>query len=377
MAGVRVLEVLEAAAGGALRHLFQIAEHIDKDTFELTAAVSPLRMRATERDLARLRAAGVRVELLPMKRRIAPLADAAALRRLARLIREGGFDVVHAHSSKAGFLARVAARRAGVRRVFYTPHAFAFQRGGPLGWCYRQLERLGARFGGVLVAVSPSEGHLALGCRLTTEDRLRVIPNNIPPPPELTAEDRRRARAALALPPDGMVLGTVGRLVPQKDPLGLVEATALLVTSHQARLVFVGDGPLERKTMELAERLGIRDRVLFAGFREEPGPLFAAFDVYVQPSRWEGLPYALLEAMGRGLPVVATDVPGNADLIRKGVTGDLVRPGNPETFAASIAVLLGDEGKRRAMGQAARERVLERHRLDDFVRSIEELYRGG
>ena len=104
MARIRVLEILEAAGGGALKHVSQIAEHLDKTEFDLTVAVSPVRMRRPDREVPRLRALGVRVEVIPMKRRPAPLADLRALRSLSRLISRNRYDVVHAHSSKAGIL---------------------------------------------------------------------------------------------------------------------------------------------------------------------------------------------------------------------------------------------------------------------------------
>ena len=377
MAHIQVLEILEAAAGGALRHLVQIAEHLDKDEFDLTLAVSPDRMARPERDIEQLRGLGARVELVPMRRRPAPVADLLAYRHLARLIREGRFDVVHAHSSKAGFLGRLAARQTGVPRTFYTPHAFAFQCGGGAGWLYRQLERAAARFGGTIVAVSESEKELAVRHGIAPADRIRVIRNAIPPPPEPTPDERAAARAALGLPSDALVVGTVGRLERQKGCVDLLRAAEHVVREQSdARLVLIGPGTLEGPLTELAKMLRISDQVTLTGHCDDPAGLYAAMDLYVQPSLWEGLPYAVLDAMGRGLPVVATDVPGNTDLVKDRATGLLVPPGEPANLADAIIGLLRDEGQRRALGRAGRELVLRDHRLDDFVRSIEALYRG-
>ena len=377
MARIKVLEALEAAAGGVLRHVFQIAEHIDKDEFDLTVAISPARMVHPERDLQRLRDLGVRVEIVPMLRRPAPVADVAALRRLVRLMRREKYDVMHAHSSKAGFLGRLAARRAGIERVFYTPHAFAFQCGGAPGWMYRQLERVGASFGGTIVAVSESEKELALEARLAPPGRARVIRNAIEAPPLPAPEDRRRAREKLGLPQSAPVVGSVGRLAPQKGLEYVVRAAGRICAERDGvRFVLIGGGPLEPRLRGLAERLGIADHVLFAGRRDDAADLCAAMDIYVQPSLWEGLPYALLDAMGRGLPAVATDIAGNSDAVTDGATGLLVPPRDPAALAGAILDLLDNGEKGRQLGDAARDLVVREHNVEDFIASVEALYRG-
>ncbi|MFH1732885.1 MAG: glycosyltransferase family 4 protein [Planctomycetota bacterium] len=377
MARIKVLEVVEAAAGGVMRHVFQIAEHIDKDEFDVTVAISPARMVHPERDLRRLRDLDARVEMVPMLRRPAPVSDLAALRRLVRLMRREKYDVVHAHSSKAGFLGRLAARRAGIERVFYTPHAFAFQCGGAVGWMYRQLERIGAIFGGAIVAVSESERELVLKAGIVRPGRVRVIRNAIEAPPLPTPEDGRQAREKLGLPQGAPVVGSVGRLAPQKGLGYLVRAAAHVCGERDGvRFVLIGGGPLEPRLRGLAERLGIAHRVVFAGHRDDAADLYAAMDIYVQASLWEGLPYALLDAMGRGLPAVATDLPGNSDVVKGGATGLLVAPRDPAALAGAILDLLDNGEERRELGDAARDLVLREHNAAGFIASVEALYRG-
>ena len=375
MQRIKVLEILEAAAGGTLRHLLQIVEHIDKAEFDVTVAVSAERM-LDHGCVERLRDLGARVEVIPMPRRPAPISDLIALRRLTRLMRCEHFDVVHAHSSKAGFLGRLAARRAGVGRVFYTPHAFAFQCGGLCGRVYRALERFGTAFGGTIVAVSKSEERLAVEGAGASADRVAMIPNAIEPPALPTPEERARARAALGLSADVTVVGTVGRAAPQKGWADLVHAAGRVCRERDdVRFVLIGPGDTTR-IAELARWAGVADKVILAGARDDVSQLYAAMDIYVQPSLWEGLPYALLDAMGRGLPVVATDIPGNRDAVEDGVTGLLVPPRSPVRLASGLLSLLGDAGLREKLGAAARDLVLREHTLADFIRSIEELYRG-
>jgi glycosyltransferase involved in cell wall biosynthesis len=376
MSRIKVLEILEAAAGGTMRHLRQIVEHIDKDQFDLTVAVSIARMTDPERDLQSLRDLGVRVEPVAMVRRPAPIADLAPLRHLTRLMRRDRYDVVHAHSSKAGFLGRLAARRAGISRVFYTPHAFAFQCGGLRGLSYRALERIGASFGGTVIAVSESEKLLAIRCAGASAESVQTIANSIEPPSPPTREERVRARAALGLSAEATVIGAVGRAAPQKGWAKLVHAAGFVCHAREgACVVLIGPGNTTAMAAR-ARRMGIAGKVIFAGARGDVSELYAAMDIFVQPSLWEGLPYALLDAMGRGLPVLATDVAGNSDIVKNGVTGVLVPPRSALRLSTGIVSLLGDAKLRERLGSAARGLVLREHNIADFIRSIEDLYRG-
>ena len=374
---IRVIEVVEAAAGGVLRHVRQIIEHIDGAEFDVTVAVSPLRMRDPERELRRLEGAGARIEIVPMVRRPAPVSDLLAFRRLVQMMKRGRYDVVHAHSSKAGFLGRLAARRAGVRRVFYTPHAFAFQCGGWCGMLYHRLERIAAGFGGTIVAVSEGERELAVETAIVPPERACVIRNAVADSGLPSEAARLRARESLRLPAEATVVGTVGRLARQKAPGVLLEAAALLRDRNKVRFLVAGDGPLARRLARLADESGVADRVTFAGHRNDVADLYAATDIYVQPSLWEGSPYAVLDAMVRGLPVVASDIPGHRDMVMDGSTGLLVPAGDPPALARAIRSLLDDEEDGRRLGRAGRELVLREHSVPEFVGSIEALYRSG
>lgn len=371
-----VLEVTEAAGGGVLRHLLQIAEHLDRDRFQLTFALSPRRMRDREAVCDRIRGAGAHVVFVPMARRIAPLADLAAYRRLLRLLQRDEYDVVHAHSSKAGFLGRRAARKAGIPRVFYSPHAFAFQCGGPFGWLYQTLEQVADGYGGTLVAVSHGECEAAVRNRIVPPARACIVPNAIEAPAVPTPEERRAARLELLLPPDGLpVVGTVGRLTEQKGMDVFVGAASRVLRGRpDARFVIIGDGPLRAKLDEIVDALGLGTRLSFAGYRANAADLCAAFDVYCQLSRWEGLPYALLDAMGRGIPAVASPIAGNTDLVREGETGLLADQATDAGEA--ILKLIEDHETAERLGHAGRELVLREHALPDFVARLSALYRG-
>jgi glycosyltransferase involved in cell wall biosynthesis len=194
---------------------------------------------------------------------------------------------------------------------------------------------------------------------------------------EAPAETRVRVRAALGLDADVKVAGVIARLTEQKGHKVLFEALAS--PEHgpafgNVRLLVVGDGPLRDELHAAAAQLGLGSRVIFLGARRDLGDLLAALDVFVMPSFWEGLPLSLILAMGAGLPVVATAVAGIPEVVTDGETGWLVPPGNPSALARTLAAVLGDRERAKAVGAAAKEWVRPRFGVDEYVAAVTALY---
>jgi glycosyltransferase involved in cell wall biosynthesis len=375
---VRILHVLEATIGGTREHLLQIAERLDARRFELSFAVSTLRDPRFTRDIERLRRRGFAVHVIPMKRAIRPVSDAACLWRLWRLMRRERFDVVHTHGSKAGILGRVAARLARVPRVIHTGHTFAFQwNRGLKGSFFVAIERLAARLADTIIAVSPAQKALALSLRLCPERKLVVIENGVDVSRHPAAIDKAAKRAQLDLTSVGLLVGMVARLVPQKGCEHYVDA-ALRVLTHRSDVQFllIGEGELEGRIRGQIARLRITDHVKLLGHRDDAAEIYPLLDVFVLSSLWEGLPYAVLEAMAAGLPVVASRVPGVEDIVRHGETGYLTNIEDPDDIAGRILELLADEGLRERMGRRGRELVEQHYTIDEFIGRLSELYNG-
>jgi glycosyltransferase involved in cell wall biosynthesis len=184
-----------------------------------------------------------------------------------------------------------------------------------------------------------------------------------------------RVRRALGIPVDALLLGTVGRHSPEKDLANLL-AAMVAVRDHvpTAWLVLVGGGELRGQLETQVRSLGLSDAVVFAGVRDDVPEILAALDLFVLPSRWEGLPLAVLEAMAARLPVVATAVGGVPEVVVDGLTGLLVPPGDPPALAGALLSLARDAGRRRAMGQAGYERVREHFAMAQMARAMERLY---
>ena len=239
-------------------------------------------------------------------------------------------------------------------------------------------------------ALAPSvrdEGHPAPRRRLGGERggprrdrrrprRISVIHNAAEDPGPVTPSRRAAARAVLGVRGRSPVVGFAGRLVAQKDPGVFVDAAAQVATARGgARFVVIGDGP-ERAALEAsARRLGIADRITFLGHRADALELYAGLDLLVLTSRYEGLPFTVLEAMGLGVPVVAPRIPGMDEAVADGVTGRLVEVGQPRALGTAISDLLSRRELRESMGRAARARALERFSPGDMVRKTVDLYR--
>lgn len=396
MARAKVLQVLEAAAGGTRTHVLQILRGLDSERYELHLACSFQRDPAGAEAFQAEASRHARVIEAPMKRRPAPLADLRALRALASLMRAERYDIVHTHAAKAGFLGRLAARRARVPAIIHTPHTFPFQRVDTrLAWLYRWLERRAARWCHRIVCLTESQRQIALEARLCEPEKLVVIPNGVALPPQEPEVLRRRYRAELGLDAGTPAVGFVGRLSPQKDIQTLLSVAAELFRSvPDVRVLLVGTSDNRRYLRSLRPRIAAdgwrvvaegappAGRVAWSpelpvellGARADAAELVAAFDVLLLPSRYEGMPYALLEAMACRVPAVASDVTGNRDAMEHGMSGLLVPPGDAKGFCTALREVLCDSQKRRRLGGSARERVAERFTEGRFVREIDGLY---
>jgi glycosyltransferase involved in cell wall biosynthesis len=325
-----------------------------------------------------LAAAGVPVELVPMRRKVRPLADMQAWACLVGLIRERHYDVVHAHSSKAGVIARLGAGRCGVPVTVYTPNAFAFlgARTLLLRWLYLVIERvLGHRFTDALVCVSRSERELAVDRAVVPLERLALIENAIDSTFFSEGIDRDLARSQLGFAGQRPAIGYVGRLAGQKGLGCLIQAARRVVDEYpEVQFVLVGEGELERAIRRKVLRLGLDGHVRLTGFRTDIPHVLAALDIFVLPSQYEGLPYTLMEAMAANCAAVATDVGGNRDLIQSGVTGILVQPSAPSKLADALLYLLERPGERRRLGDAARAVARERATPQEMALDVVALY---
>lgn len=375
---IRVLEVMEATIGGTKRHLLALVRGLDRHLFEVEVAAPRVRSAAFD-DVSfseEVREAGLRQHFVPMRREISPAFDLACLLRLVAIMARGRYDLVHTHSSKAGFLGRLAARAARVPVVIHTPHGFYFlnQRPGPRRSFYLRLEQLAGLLTDRLIALSPTELEEAVSNGIISPERAVLIENGIQVPEVPDAAAVSRVRASLA-PGARHVVGTVARLTPQKGPFDFVRMADHLVRMlPDVHLLWCGDGELRGEVEALAADLGVADRLHFLGFRTDVLEVMAAMDLFVLTSHWEGLPYTVLDAMALERPVVATAAVGTRDIVQEGVTGLLTPVGDPEAAARAVVHLLSSPEEARAMGRAGRQLVLKKYSQEVMVKRTGQLY---
>lgn len=304
-----------------------------------------------------------------LRRSVRPVADCLALVGLWRRIRTMRPDLVHTHSSKAGFLGRLAARLAGVPHIVHTPHGhiFAGYFSSVLTTAFTWLERLAARWTDRIITLSDDEARDHLRRGIGRPGQFVTIPSGV----EL---ETVRSASPVRLVPEGPVVGTVARLVPVKGLQHLIAAAPeTLRRCPQARFLLVGDGEMRPALEEQARALGLGDRITFTGFREDVPSLLAGMDVFVLPSLNEGMGRVLVMAMALGKPIVATRVGGIPELLGDGEAGLLVPPGDPAALAEAISALLQDPSRAQALGEAGRRRA-PRYSAEAMVASLTKLY---
>jgi glycosyltransferase involved in cell wall biosynthesis len=297
--------------------------------------------------------------------------DVRVARALRALDRRSPYDIVHAHSSRAGGLVRAALPDR--RRLIYTPNCFAFTTGFSRmrRAVYRGLEQVLVPRTGALVATCEWERGQAARL-IGAAARTIVIPNGVP------LFDAAGDETPLAAFADGRPLaGMVAALRDQKDPLALVRAAAAMADGGEppGRVAIVGNGPLAADVEAEIKRLGVGDSVRRFPFEGPPEAYLRALDLFVLPSLWEAFPIANLEAMACGVPVLATRVGGVGEQVVDGVTGRVIAPHDPRALAEALAEALGDVARLRAWGEAARERVRSRYTIGSVAEQTATLYR--
>lgn len=357
--------------GGAEQVLFDTVTALDPKKYD----VGIVAMRGRGPYFQKLRALGVTVESLDIRRKFAP----GAFLRLCLRIQNFRPDVIHAHLFHADIPTRIASWlcRLKPRPVFISHQHIPDPR--PLKWRH-WLEKTSARWVDAFVCVSEAvAAHIREFHELDSK-KVRVIANGRDLAPfkavaELSDQARAELRSQLFpnIPADAWLLGSVGRLDPQKDQRLLLEALALVEVPVEVHTVFAGSGELLKELTEFSAELGLTERVHWLGRRSDVPELLACMDVFVLSSKYEGLPIAAIEAMAAKRPILATDVPGIHDVLEGGA-GELVPYRDPEALARAVEALMSDPERRDELAQRGYDKALGAYSRDRMVTDFEALY---
>lgn len=364
--------------GGAAKVVMELVRRLPRDRYEQSVICGASADEALVREATDAGAQMVVNEHLV--REIQLRKDMGAALSLMAQLRKLRPDLLHLHTYKAGVVGSLVSRLAGLRAVVFSPHGHIFAEQAnipgvpPPGAKLKLLKRLtqfAQKFPVKIVALSNADRDQQIELKLGRPDQYVVIANGLDLEEfgQRGLRSREAARAGLRV--TGPVIGTVGRLAREKGHEVLVRALAKL--PKEVQLVIVGEGEespaLERQAAEQA----LSERVRFTGYLDSRLVL-RAFDVYVQPSYYEGFGLSLLEAMAAGLPVVACRVGGVADVVVDGETGLLVPAGEPEALAAAVRRMLEDAKLAQRCGEAARQRVRELFSIEKMIAAYDGLY---
>jgi glycosyltransferase involved in cell wall biosynthesis len=340
----RVLLVHQPVDSGVGRHVRDLTNGLEKQGYEivLCAPAAPAGALASST-----------LRRLELQRAVAPRADLAAIATLTKIVHELRPDLVHAHSSKAGAIARLARLTHPGIPLLYTPHGYAFT--GHFSHkaerqAYLAVERALAPLASRVVCVCEAEARVAR--TIGPKSRVRIVHNGVQAA-EAGPIDPRIAELSHA----GPVIGALTLLRPGKGLGTLIDAMPRILERHPAvQVAIIGEGPeLERLRTQAALR-GAAHAVHFLGASPDPASMLRGMDVFIHPSWAEAFPYVILEAMSLGRAIVASDVGGVSEALVDGESGLLIPPRDQEAIAIKLISLLDDPDRRTRMGAMALDR---------------------
>ncbi len=373
-----LLIITGLAVGGATNVVLNIgsyfSNHPDFEVQLITGPIPPGRSDVTHLTHEQ----GISTQVVPsLINDISPITNARAVADIRRIITREKFDIVHTHSTVAGIIGRLAAFSARVPVILHHVHGWGFN--GELSRSSRlvclNLERICARFTRRIIAVSSPDIYEGLDHGIGNESKYALIFNGIDLEKFQQPVDEQEVRAELGLRPNSKIVGMIGRLDKQKNPLDFIRAAEIVAKEYSnVEFLFVGDGLLRSDCERLIRKLGLQDSVFLLGYRSDVSRLLRVMTITAMSSLWEGLPLAFLESMSAGKPIVANDVNGARDVVKNGETGFLVTPHKPEEMAEHILLLLNNEALCHRMGVIAERRSKE-FSVQSMFKRLETLYR--
>jgi len=356
--------ITQSQWGGAQRYVFDLAVGF-KDEFEVAVACG-----TGGNLIGRLEKEGIQVfRLKNIVRQISPWRDLLCFWDLYFLIRRQRPNIVHTNSSKAEILGNMAARLAGVKKIIFTAHGFAFNEDA--GFLKKRIyifwEKIANLFCDRIICVSNFDMERALENGIASREKMMVIHNGI---------EIREEKEIAKIEKEKIVIGSVANLYQNKGLEYLIQAAAILKDRNLGNLEFqiVGEGP-KREFLETEIKKSKLDNFKLLGFKEDAKKYMENFDIFVLPSLKEGFPYAILEAMAIGLPIVATRVGGVPEAVINEENGFLVESKNPVDLAEKIGILIADQELRKKFGSRGRNLVRENFSLTKMLEETKKVLR--
>ena len=379
MKKIRVLHpITRLIVGGAQENTIFTAALLDKTKFQVdilsgvqTGSEGSLIEEANEQGINLL-------FINELVREISPLKDVTALIKLYIAMRNNRYNIVHTHSSKAGILGRLAAKMAGIPVIVHTIHGWSFHDYLPSyqKHLFIYLEKIAAKFSDALVFVSEADLETGLKNGIGKKSQYRLIRSAIPRIQFNNLEKNKEInRKKLGIPDNVLVIGNVGRLSDQKNPIEWIQI-AQKISLEEDNVVFllVGDGPLRLDVEEEINEFFLSEKFILPGLTRDVLSYFSIIDIFLITSLWEGLPRTVLEAMAMGIPVVAYKSGGIPEIVSDGITGYLCKAGDIESMVKRSIFLLKNHLLREEMGRKGNLLIRNDFDLQVMIEHISKLY---
>jgi len=354
----------DLAIGGLQQVVVNICRTIDREKFN----VSVLCLRSLGEFALDVQKMGINVFCLRQKK---SRTDYFSFFKVAKILRHEKIEIIHTHNTQPFFDGTIGALLSDVKTIIHTDHARDF----PDKRRYMFAEWLVSHFAHKVVGVSEQTSNNLIKYDKISPRKIITIPNGVDGSKFPASIDKVRKKKELRITRDGPIIGLCARLTKEKGITFLLQSMPQVINVFpDVSLIIAGEGPLEVDLKRECFDLGIEKYVFFVGPRLDIPELLKLFDVYVLPSVSEGLPMVLLEAMGAGCPIVATDVGGISMAIKHGKNGSLVRPKDPKKLVSQIIKVLLDRDLREQYSQKGLKMFREKFSAEMMTKKYEQLY---
>lgn len=355
--------------GGAEKVVLSYAKHLNREKYE--CIVCAMRGGPLEKDLRALN-----IKYLILNKKVG--VDFLAMLKLFNFMRTSDIDIIHIHSSpklvSPNLYGTIAALLSGRQPIYRSAHNILRDDNIRIK-LFNMVDIFFGIFHKKIITVSDQVKKSYLKNSATLKNKLYTIYNGIDSQQLQISVNRLQFLNEFGLATNNIIIGCIANLIEQKGHKFLLQAVPVVLQRRpDARFLIVGDGPLKKYLEISAEILGVRDQVIFTGYRQDIPKLLQVMDIFVLPSLWEGFPIAILEAMASGRPVIATDVGGNSEAVIHNKTGIIVPNRNPSALAAAIIELTEDEHKMLHFGREGKRRFLEHFTVHTMIRKTQQLY---
>lgn len=354
---------------GVQNMMILLLDHLDKIAYDITVISAP-----DGPMIGKLNEMDIRHVAFPNLIQKINFHDIPIFIQFYKFFRKERFDIVHTHSSKTGFMGRIAAKLAGVKIIIHTIHGFPFHsfQSKIIILFYQNLERIAGIFCDKAVSVNDHEREMSINKKFIAKHKIITIYNGIQ---ELKSISHIN-RGELGIPDDDVIIGSVSRFSKPKNIINLISVAINVVKKFSnISFIFVGDGELFEKAKKLIDKSKTSHIIHLVGWKSNVAEWYDLFDIVMLYSRWEGLSLTILEAMSMKKPLIVSNVKGNNELVQEKKNGYLVEVGDHQDLTKKIISLSKDPQTQKKFGAESYKIFLEYYTLDRFVESYEELYK--